>query len=593
MKRKSTNSAPPKSPAVKGGSPKPAKADLRARENRLQLILENARDFAILTTDRDGNVTSWSAGAQTVFGYEEGEIIGQNSRLLFPSEDQATAIPEAELRRAVAQGRASDDRWMQRRDGSRFFANGLTMPLREDGQSGTLLGFVKILRDDTKRHQAEQERQRAETRFRVLAESVQDYAIFLLDPTGTVTSWSKGAERVKGYSEDEALGASFSIFYPPEDLAAGEPERELTIANQEGRFEKETWRVRKDGTRYWASETIVRLGGESHELLGFAQICRDLSERRQADEERVRLLQAEQTAREVAETANAAKDRFLAALSHELRTPLTPIAMATYSLEREKDLSPAARMAVEMIQRNLQSETQLIDDLLDVSRSLHGKLDLRLVPTDAHQCLQSALEVIGPDFAAKNLRVTVSLRAARHRVSADPARLRQVFWNLLKNAAKFTGANGWVEVRSRNASPGTLRPRRSAFPPGVRTGGQGLRTSFPETGLDAFGDKRAWHAVRAHSSLRGDAPGMRPASDVVNRAGPAVRRVLLVSLDRQHRLVQPRHEGGGADRSARCVLDGRRPTAHGDHVHPGVSPGRGCLCPGHFGLIKSRRLARG
>ena len=429
---------------------------MRARENQLHLILENARDFAILTTDLDGNVTTWSAGAQAIFGYEEEEIIGQNSRLLYPPEDRASGVPEAEMRQAAKKGRASDDRWMQRRGGSRFFANGLSMLLREEGPSGAVLGFVKILRDDTKRHQAEQQRRQAEARFRVLAESVEDYAIFLLDPTGTVTSWSKGAERVKGYSEAEALGAACSIFYPPEDVAAGEPERELAIADREGRFEKETWRMRKDGTRYWASETIVRLGGENHELLGFAQICRDLSERRQADEERVRLLKAEQVAREVAETANAAKDRFLAALSHELRTPLTPIAMATYSLEREKDLSPTARLAVEMIQRNLQSETQLIDDLLDVSRSLHGKLDLRLVPTDAHECLQSALEVAGPDFAAKNLRVTVSLRAARHRVSADPARLRQVFWNLLKNAAKFTGANGWIEVRSRNASPGKL-----------------------------------------------------------------------------------------------------------------------------------------
>ena len=141
------------------------------------------------------------------------------------------------------------------------------MRLRDEyDQQSTATGFLKILRDDTERHEAATARHRAEARFRILAESVQDYAIFLIDPAGFVTTWSKGAERVKGYAENEALGAQFTIFYTPEDRAIDQPARELALADREGKFEKEGWRMRKDGTRYWASETIVRLAGENHEL---------------------------------------------------------------------------------------------------------------------------------------------------------------------------------------------------------------------------------------------------------------------------------------------------------------------------------------
>lgn len=428
-----------------------------ASETRLHMILESAQDFAIVTTGSEGDITTWSPGARAIFGYEERDVIGQNVRLLFTPEDQANDRSEAELLLAAKQGRSSDDRWLQRRDGSRFYASGLTMRLRDEHeQQSTGTGFLKILRDDTERHEAATARHRAEARFRILAESVQDYAIFLIDPTGIVTTWSKGAERVKGYDEQEALGAQFTIFYTPEDRATDEPSRELALADREGKFEKEGWRMRKDGTRYWASETIVRLGGENHELLGFAKICRDLTERRHAEDERTRLLDAEQEARKVAEAANAAKDRFLASLSHELRTPLTPIVMAVYGLDREKNLSDRGRFALDMIRRNLETETRLIDDLLDISRGLHDKLDLRLVPTDAHACLHQALEVVGPDLAAKNLRLTVSLRATRHHVCADAARLQQVFWNLLKNAIKFTPEGGWIEVRSHSDTKGKI-----------------------------------------------------------------------------------------------------------------------------------------
>ena len=190
--------------------------------------------------------------------------------------------------------------------------------------------------------------------------------------------------------------------------------------------------------------------GAEGELLGFAKICRDLSERKAAEDERARLLAAEQTARREAEAANAAKDRFLAALSHELRTPLAPVQMALFVLRREPQLERGGRDGLEMIRRNVELEARLIDDLLDVSRIAHGKLELTTGAASVHDCVRRAVEVCQGELDDRGLELTLALDAARDGVQGDAARLQQVFWNLLKNAAKFTPERGRVVVRSRD-----------------------------------------------------------------------------------------------------------------------------------------------
>ena len=248
---------------------------------------------------------------------------------------------------------------------------------------GRPLRILEVNADLTEVHQAEQARRQAEQRFSLLARSVRDYAIFLMDPEGRITHWNEGAARVKGYTEAEVLGQHVSLFYPHDQLAAGRPQRQLQEAAAQGRSHEENWRVRKGGERFWGDELIVPLRDEeSGALLGFAKICRDLTERKAAEDERVRLLAAEQAARKEAEEANRAKDRFLAALSHELRTPLTPVRLALFALEQDAQLSAAAREALALIGRNVEVECRLIDDLLDISRVVHGKLALRPVPLD-------------------------------------------------------------------------------------------------------------------------------------------------------------------------------------------------------------------
>jgi len=431
---------------------KAAEEALRASEARLRLIVEGARDHAIFTVDIQGLVTSWNSGAEAILGYASAEIVGHSGDVIFTPEDRAGGTPQNERETARRAGHAEDERWYLRKDGSRFWGSGTMAPLPNGGRAP---GFLKILRDLTAMHQAQLARRQAEERFRLLVHSVQDYAIILLNPGGRVTHWNEGAARLKGYAESEVLGRHVSMFYPPEQVAAGRPQRQLQEAAAHGRSHEEDWRVRKGGERFWGDELIVSLRDEeTGTLLGFAKICRDLTERKAAEDERARLLAAEQAARKEAEEANRAKDRFLAALSHELRTPLTPIQLTLFALEQDAQFSAAARDALALIGRNVEVEAQLIDDLLDVSRVVHGKLELRPVPLDLHACVREGLEICRGDLAAKGLQVTVNLEASRPRLTGDPARLRQVFWNLLQNAAKFTPEGGAVTVRSRDLAGG-------------------------------------------------------------------------------------------------------------------------------------------
>ena len=266
-------------------------------------------------------MTSWNPGAQAITGFTVDDMIGQPVDQLFSPEDQANGVPAHECRVAHETGRFDNERWHLKKDGSRFWGSGLVMPLRGDGSEP---GCLKILRDLTTMHEAETARREAEDRFSLVVQSIQDYAIYLLDPEGRVTTWNRGAELIKGYTADEIRGQHFSVCYPPEEVVAGVPERDLAAAAAGGHVHKEDWRMRKDGERYWGDELIVALRGEDGKVLTYAKFCRDLTERKQHEDERARLLDAAQTARQEAEAANQAKERFLTVLSHELRTPLNP-----------------------------------------------------------------------------------------------------------------------------------------------------------------------------------------------------------------------------------------------------------------------------
>jgi diguanylate cyclase (GGDEF)-like protein/PAS domain S-box-containing protein len=245
------------------------------------LHIAGVEDYAILILDTKGLVTTWNAGAQRVKGYASEEIIGRHFSVFYPPEDVASGKPERELAVAAAEGRLEDEGWRVRRDGTRFWANVVITALRDS--AGTLRGYGKITRDLTERRDAELALRASEERFRLIVEAVEDYAIFMLDATGHVATWNAGALRLKGYSPEDILGRHFSVFYPPDDVAAGKPERELAVADAAGRSEDEGWRVRRDGTWFWANVVITALRGPDGTLRGYTKVTRDLTERRGAD----------------------------------------------------------------------------------------------------------------------------------------------------------------------------------------------------------------------------------------------------------------------------------------------------------------------
>lgn len=271
----------------------------RARQEaeQLRLIVQGTTDYAIFMLDPLGRIVTWNAGAERIKQYKAEEIIGQHFSRFYPQDVIDRGWPEYELQVATSEGRFEDEGWRLRKDGSRFWANVVITALRDEW--GQLVGFSKVTRDLTERKAAEESLRRSEERFRHMVEGVKDYAIFMLDPSGHVASWNQGAERIKGYAADEIIGRHFSTFYPQEALDRGWPEHELKVAVAEGRFEDEGWRVRKDGSPFWANVVITAIKDDENRLLGFTKVTRDLTARREA-EENARRLAEETAAREVA-----------------------------------------------------------------------------------------------------------------------------------------------------------------------------------------------------------------------------------------------------------------------------------------------------
>jgi PAS domain S-box-containing protein len=273
-----------------------------------------------------------------------------------------------------------------------------------------------------------------EERLRILLESVQDYAIYMLDADGVIVSWNNGAEKIKGYSADEIIGQHVSIFYPPDDIAAGKPDTELAVAARTGRVEDEGWRVRKDGTMFWANVVITAVygaGDDRRSVRGYAKVTRDMTERK-----RLRELEA----------ASQHMNEFLATLAHELRNPLAPVSNALSVMMLEPLVSPTLRQCRDMIDRQISHLTRLVDDLLDAGRVTTGKVSLRLEPVDLSEVVVRAVEMIRPHVASRQQSVDVHAASARIVVNGDATRLVQVVQGLLNNASKFSEHGGRISV---------------------------------------------------------------------------------------------------------------------------------------------------
>jgi PAS domain S-box-containing protein len=434
-------------------------------DRRFEALVQPIEDYAIFLLDPRGNVATWNRGAQRIKGYEAHEIIGQHFSRFYTEEAKARRWPEHELEQAILHGRFNDEGWRVRKDGSMFWANVVITALHE--HDGTLAGFAKVTRDLTvERRQVEALRQ-SEERFRLLVENVTDYAIFMLDPDGFVVSWNSGATNLKGYRPAEIVGQHFSVFYPTEDVADGVPERELRRAASQGRSVSEGWRVRKDGSMFWAYVTITAIHDSQGRLSGFAKVTRDMTESRRNEE---------------LEHSSEQMKQFLALLAHELRNPLAPVRNAVAAIRLAQNTSTETRRAGDLIERQIAHLTRLVDDLLDVGRITSGRIELREAPLDLHEVIAHAVEAAQPFTAARGQKVAIHLPAGELRMIGDHTRLVQVVQNLLHNASKFSpdGSGITIDVHAGTRTVQIL----------VRDNGCGLRPGTFESIFGLFSQDR-------------------------------------------------------------------------------------------------------
>lgn len=425
---------------------------LQEAEQHFTELVAGVEDHAIFLMDPHGIIKSWNAGAERIKGYSAAEIVGRPFTTFYPPESIDSGWPQEELRQAAAVGRIQDEGWRICKGGSRIWANVVITALRNpDGQ---VRGFLKITRDLTERKQAEERLRQSEERLRLMIESVRDYAIFMLDAQGRIATWNQGAERIKGYTADEIIGQHFSTFYSSEDVASGKPAHELELAIRDGRVEDEGWRVRKDRSQFWANVIITALYDEGGVLRGFAKITRDMTDKRQVEQ---------------LQLADKHKNEFLAMLAHELRNPLAPIRNGVELLKLISAGQAEIHETTVMMERQVVHLVRLVDDLLDVSRIVTGKIHLERTRIEVATFVERAIEEIRPYIDSRRHELMLVHPARSIVVVGDLVRLSQVISNLLANAAKYTDVPSqiWltivaddeaVEIKIRDPGMGMTEP---------------------------------------------------------------------------------------------------------------------------------------
>ena len=407
---------------------------------RFQLLVEAVTDYAIYMLDPGGIVVSWNAGAERFKGYTAAEILGQNFERFYEDADRRSGLPRRALETAAREGRFEAEGWRVRKDGRRFWAHVVIDAIR-DNSSGELLGFAKITRDLTERKQAEEELHRSEERFRLLVEGVTDYAIYMLDPEGVVINWNTGAQRIKGYTADEIVGRHFSRFYGEEDRARGVPARGLATAEREGRFEAEGWRVRKDGSKFWANVVIDAIRNPAGQLVGFAKITRDITERRKAQIALERTREALQHSQKI-----EAIGKLTGGVAHDFNNLLTVVLGSLDLLRRYlPNDDPRITRLLDNAFQGAQRGATLTQRMLAFAR--RQELDLQSVDL---QALVRGMKDLLQRSLGPQVGIETRFPLALDNVRADSNQIETALLNLAVNARDAMPGGGSLIITARN-----------------------------------------------------------------------------------------------------------------------------------------------
>ena len=446
-----------------------AKVEVRRQEallktGALQNAILNSANFSIIATDEKGTIQLFNIGAERMLGYSAAEMVNllTPTHISDPLEVIARAVVlSRELETPIAPGfealvfkatRGIEDIYELtciRKDHSRFPAI-LSVTALRDAQN-KIIGYLLIGTDNSARKQAEEQLRWTEESFRLMVESVTDYAIVMLDPQGRVVSWNSGAQRIKGFSAEEIVGQHFSRFYPSADIERGAPQRDLGVATAMGRFEDEGWRVRKDGSVFWANVVFTAIRDQVGSLRGFAKLTRDLTERRKVETELT-------NAKSAAEIANLAKSDFLSSMSHELRTPLN--AILGFAQLMDSDLPQPTAGQKESIAQILQAGwylMELINEVLDLAVIESGRMSWSIEPMSLTEVLLECQTMIEPQAQKRGVRVSFPRVDTPCFIKADRTRVKQVIINLLSNAIKYNQVGGSVVVQCSASAPQRMR----------------------------------------------------------------------------------------------------------------------------------------
>jgi len=410
--------------------------DLKA--DPFKLLVQSIVDYAIYMLDPNGFVTSWNAGAERIKGFQTEEIVGKHFSTFYTEEDREAGMPQKVLDTARREGKFVGEGWRVRKDGSRFWAS--VVVDRINDSKGKLIGFAKITRDMTEQREAQHALLEAERRFRILVQGVTDYAIFMLDPEGKVANWNAGAERIKGYTPEDIVGQHFSVFYTAEERDSGVPHRALEMAKRVGRYESEGWRVRKDGSRFWASVVVDAIHDDEGKLIGFAKITRDMTEKRDAqlrlDESREQLFRSQKM---------EALGQLTGGLAHDFNNLLTAILGACeLALRNINDPEKVTRM-LEGVRNSAQRGASLTKQLLAFARAQ----PLEIKQVDLKQFFGDITTLVRPSLRS-DIEVVTEISDQLWPIDADAGALELALLNLAFNARDAMKQGGTLKISAHN-----------------------------------------------------------------------------------------------------------------------------------------------